>query len=188
MMGRDLCLGVVVLMVLACANGAMAQTEGLEDDEAAGTGQGGDGRDYTLPSGPPVCVDGKRVHCHSRLLDTDITAAVPVDGHAMIAERFLWEELKISADTHLLKRWGVFKLGGLDFKVGSKLAIREVPMVGGGAWMEKTLPVAPQIINGRLYVPAEPTLGWFRHAVYWSRREHALYIRLNAVRGHTDWY
>jgi hypothetical protein len=130
-----------------------------------------------------VYLDGELVHYYSQLLDpsTPITAGMVVDGKPMISQRFLSDPLQVPSETYLLKRWGVFKLGQYAFKLGSNLVIREVAMFGGGAWVERAMPLPPLILRDgdceRLYVPAIPVLGMLGHATEWKPTEKALYLR-----------
>jgi hypothetical protein len=130
-----------------------------------------------------VYLDGELVHYYSQLLDpsTPITAGMVVDGKPMISQRFLSDRLQVPSETYLLKRWGVFKLGQYAFKLGSNLVIREVAMFGGGAWVERAMPLPPLILRDgdceRLYVPAIPVLGMLGHATEWKPTEKALYLR-----------
>ena len=130
-----------------------------------------------------VYLDGELVHYYSQLLDpsTPITAGMVVDGKPMISQRFLSDRLHVPSETYLLRRWGVFKLGQYAFKLGSNLVIREVAMFGGGAWVERAMPLPPLILRDgdyeRLYVPAIPVLGMLGHATEWKPTEKALYLR-----------
>lgn len=128
-----------------------------------------------------VYLDGELVHYYSQLLDSNITVGRVVDGKPMISQRFLSDRLHVPSETYLLKRWGVFKLGQYAFKLGSNLVIREVAMFGGGAWVERAMPLPPLILRDgdyeRLYVPAIPVLGMLGHATEWKPTEKALYLR-----------
>lgn len=128
-----------------------------------------------------VYLDGDLVHYYSQLLDSNITVGRVVDGKPMISQRFLSDRLHVPSETYLLKRWGVLKLGQYAFKLGSNLVIREVAMFGGGAWVERAMPLPPLILRDgdyeRLYVPAIPVLGMLGHATEWKPTEKALYLR-----------
>lgn len=100
---------------------------------------------------------------------------VLVDGHAMIALRFLYDLRFGDLDLHMVD-WGIMRLGNLTFKIGLKEVRWPVPKIGGHARGSRPLPVAPRIINGRLYVPARVTLNLLRHAVEWDATERALCI------------
>ena len=132
-----------------------------------------------------VYLDGERVAHHSKTLGTDIAAGVVLDGCPMVAQRFLSEALDVPRETFLLKRWGVFKLGGYHFKPGSPLVIRSIATAGGGGWVERTMPAAPKILKSahgfRLYVPADPVLGLFGYGVDWRPHEGALHIRTDGA-------
>jgi hypothetical protein len=99
-----------------------------------------------------VYVDGQQVDFVSKIRGGRLPALL-VEGHPMVAARFLEEALGHPLDLHMWS-WGVVRIGNLSFKVGCDYALSPVPMIGGTLGMRVELPLSPRTINGRLYLPA----------------------------------
>lgn len=81
----------------------------------------------------------------------------------MIPVRFIEENLRVPVEYDLL--WNIFSIEGLHFKVGEAEMHLYEPKTGGNLIERFSLPSAPKIINGRLYVPMEVVLNAIGHKV-----------------------
>lgn len=98
----------------------------------------------------------------------------------MLPVRFFDEVLGNHLDLHL-DPWGIIQVGNPNepvyaFKIGERTAYTSAPMIGGDLPAPVDLPVAPMVINGRLYVPAMPTLSLFGHSAQWKPETKSLWI------------
>ena len=106
--------------------------------------------------------------------------ALMVQDHVMLPVRFFAEVLGNHLDLHL-DQWGIVQIGNPDepvyaFKIGKRTAYTSAPMIGGDVPVPVDLPVAPMVINNRLYVPAMPTLLLFGHSAQWKPETKSLWI------------
>lgn len=98
-----------------------------------------------------------------------------VAGHVMVSVRLFHDMLgaPLSLQT---AHWGVFEVGSVAFKLGVKEAFVEVPVVGGNQGWRRPLPVAPQHINNRIYVPLRVFAESMDHKVTWDSKTRTVSI------------
>jgi len=126
-----------------------------------------------------VVLDGKPIDFYSQIMDERIPAVL-VEGYAMLPVRFFNEALNIRLDLSLWP-WQIVRLGDVRqreyaFKLGETAAYTPAPAIGGELSEGFVLPIAPRIIQGRFYVPAQPTLGFFGYDAAWDAKGKVLMI------------
>lgn len=124
-----------------------------------------------------VYVDGVKVG------PTDEVTGAPLNGFMvgevpMIPVRLFDSVLHDGLDLYLW-RWQVFQLsnpktGLVAFKLGDKVALLPMPAVGGSLARPLYLPVAPQLIDDHLYIPAQAVLKELGHAATWDSKTRTL--------------
>jgi len=114
----------------------------------------------------PLRIDGKLVRFHSEIVDRDLPA-VMVQGCVMVSVR-LFDEMLDAPLSLYTAQWGVFHVDGVAFKLGVKEASTEMAGLGGHPAWRRPLPVAPQIINGSIYVPLRVFAETLGHKVTWD--------------------
>ncbi|MHB9025824.1 MAG: copper amine oxidase N-terminal domain-containing protein [Armatimonadota bacterium] len=131
-----------------------------------------------VPETITVVLNGQPIDFYSQHMSERIPARF-VKGYAMLPVRFFNEALDIHLDLSL-DSWGIIRLGksydSMSFNIGKAVAITPVNGFGGDRPMFTVLPLAPCIIQGRLYLPARVVLAFFDYDVEWNAKENVLKI------------